>query len=97
MDPAMNRRFHIITEFKPLNAEGINVMLNKYFPKLDFDGKEVSELEKMTSVTPGDFGVLASRIRFMDEEERTSEYVIKELCAIQKEKQGTEKTVGFCM
>ena len=31
MDPAMNRRFHIISEFKPLDSEGINTLLRRYF------------------------------------------------------------------
>ena len=95
MDAAMNRRFHIITEFKPLTSAGVNVLLNKYFGQLEFDDSDISRLEKMQSITPGDFGVLSSRIRFLDKSERTSSYVIEELCRIQKEKQGNHKSMGF--
>ena len=97
MDPAMNRRFHIITEFKPLNSDGIHTMLNRYFSQLEFDEGQVSRLDRLSSVTPGDFGVLSSRIRFMDSSERTSDYIISELCKIQDEKQGNSRTVGFSM
>ena len=95
MDSAMNRRFHIITEFKPLTAAGIKVLLNKYFGQLEFANSDISRLEKMLTITPGDFGVLSSRFRFLDKSDRTSSYVIEELYKIQKEKQGSHNTMGF--
>jgi len=95
MDAAMNRRFHIITEFRPLEAEGIRSLLGRYFADMVFEEKEVRRLEEMNSVTPGDFSVLASRVRFMDEGERTAGYIIDELCKIQEEKEGGHKTIGF--
>ena len=95
MDPAMNRRFHIITEFKPLMADGIRTLLDRYFVGMSFEEKQVNRLACMNSVTPGDFGVLASRVRFMDEKDRTPEYIIEELCKIQDEKEGVHKTIGF--
>ena len=95
MDAAMNRRFHIITEFQPLEAEGIRSLLGRYFADMVFEEKEVRRLEEMNSVTPGDFSVLASRVRFMDEGERTARYIIDELCKIQEEKEGSHKTIGF--
>ena len=95
MDAAMNRRFHIITEFRPLEAEGIRSLLGRYFAGMVFEEKEICRLEEMNSVTPGDFSVLASRVRFMDEGERTARYIIDELCKIQEEKEGGHKTIGF--
>ena len=95
MDAAMNRRFHIITEFRPLEAEGIRSLLGRYFVDMVFEEKEICRLEEMNSVTPGDFSVLASRVRFMDEGERTAGYIIDELCKIQEEKEGGHKTIGF--
>lgn len=95
MDVAMNRRFHIITEFRPLEAEGIRSLLGRYFADMVFEEKQVRRLEEMNSVTPGDFSVLASRVRFMDEGERTAGYIIGELCKIQEEKEGGHKTIGF--
>lgn len=95
MDAAMNRRFHIITEFRPLNTDGIRTLLNRYFSDMIFEETQVHRLERMNSVTPGDFGVLYSRIRFMDESERSADYIIEELCKIQEEKEGIHKTIGF--
>ncbi len=95
MDAAMNRRFHIITEFRPLNTDGIRTLLNRYFSDMIFEETQVRRLERMNSVTPGDFGVLYSRSRFMDESERSADYIMEELCKIQEEKEGIHKTIGF--
>ncbi len=97
MDPAMNRRFHIITEFKPLVEEGIRALLGRYFSGMTFEDSQIRRLSGMNSVTPGDFGVLASRVRFMDSAERTPDYIISELCKIQDEKQndGSGRQIGF--
>ena len=95
MDAAMNRRFHIITEFRPLNTDGIRTLLNRYFSDMIFEETQVRRLERMNSVTPGDFGVLYSRIRFMDEGERSADYIMEELCKIQEEKERIHKTIGF--
>ena len=37
MDPAMQRRFHILTEFKPLDSHGIEILLKRYFKTFDFN------------------------------------------------------------
>lgn len=95
MDAAMNRRFHIIVEFMPLNENGIRTLLNSYFSTLSFDDEQILHLAGFSSVTPGDFGVLASRVRFMDSEERNSKYIIDELCKIQEEKNAGSKKIGF--
>ncbi|MGN0738988.1 MAG: hypothetical protein ACI4LX_02330 [Treponema sp.] len=62
---------------------------------MSFDDEQVSRLAGFSSVTPGDFGVLASRVRFMDSEERNSKYIIDELCKIQEEKDGGTRQMGF--
>ena len=97
MDPAMNRRFHIITEFKPLVEDGIRSLLDRYFAGMAFEDSQIRHLTAMNSVTPGDFGVLTSRVRFMDSDERTPDYIISELCKIQEEKQneGSGRIIGF--
>ena len=40
----------------------------------------------MESATPGDFGALASRIRFMDPDDVDSDYIFEELKKLQTEK-----------
>lgn len=36
MDPAMQRRFHILSEFKALTEDGIKTLCKRYFPELNF-------------------------------------------------------------
>ena len=95
MDKAMQRRFHIMVEFKALKAEGVETLLGKYFPQFEFDNNVIQSLCRYDSVTPGDFGNISSRLRFMRPEKVTSEYIIQELCKAQEEKEYGKKTVGF--
>ena len=95
MDPAMQRRFHMLVEFKPMKFEGIKIMLEKYFPNFHLSNKEVEELEDSESVTPGDFGALSSRIRFMNPDDINSEYILSELKNLQIEKKKQWKDEGY--
>ena len=86
MDPAMLRRFHIISEFKALNENGIKALLNSFFGKFKFTDEQVDKLCKYESVTPGDFGSLNGKIRFVPKDRLDSEYIVRELVKIQDEK-----------
>ena len=92
MDSAMQRRFHFCVEFKPLEKSGIQTMLEKYFPEYGFTKDEIKTLEASGSITPGDFGSLSSRIRFMNQDKVNSSVITKELIDLQKEK----KNGVFC-
>ena len=94
MDPAMQRRFHIMTEFKALNENGIKTLLIKYFSSFNFSQEDITALQNYNSVTPGDFNSLYGRIRFMPKENISSEYIITELLNMQKEKNCSRK-IGF--
>lgn len=95
MDPAMQRRFHILTEFKPLKPEGIETLLQRYFDSYVFDHMAIETLSRYDSVTPGDFGMLAGKIRFMEKDSISSDNIIKELCKIQEEKESNHRSIGF--
>lgn len=95
MDKAMQRRFHIMVEFKALKNEGVETLLRRYFPQFKFDVKAIQSLCKYDSVTPGDFGNISSRLRFMRPVKISSQYIIQELCKAQEEKNYGKKTVGF--
>lgn len=86
MDPALQRRFHLLVEFKPLKPEGIRILLKKYFSDWSFHDGHINQLTESNSVTPGDFYSLASRIRFMDTEELSSDDIVAELKTLQAEK-----------
>lgn len=86
MDSAMQRRFDFMIEFKPVVERSIPVLLNNYFPELSFSEDEIESLMELNSITPGDFGLLQRRRRFMDEGEISSTYIVNELIAMQQEK-----------
>lgn len=96
MDPAMQRRFHILTEFKALNEQGIETLLGSFFGQYKFEDAQVSSLAKYDTVTPGDFGSLKSKLRFVSKDKISSDYIIGEMLNIQKEKlcNGSGK-IGF--
>lgn len=86
MDPAMQRRFHIISEFKALNSQGISTLLSSFFSKFNFSEEQIKELSGFSTVTPGDFGSVSGKIRFVPKEKLNSQYIIGELVKIQDEK-----------
>lgn len=96
MDSAMQRRFHILSEFMPLERNGIELLLKKYFTSYTFSDELVSRIVRYNSVTPGDFGQLYGKVRFMDKDEISAELIIDELISIQEEKDGASNTIGFC-
>lgn len=98
LDPAINRRFHILCEFKPLTQQGIETLLKKYFSSVSFSQNQVQELKQTNSLTPGDFASLAAKLRFMDEAELSAKNITSELLNMQKEKQSSDsyaKKIGF--
>ena len=94
MDPAMERRFHIMTEFKALNPQGVKRLFSKYFSGFEFSNTHIGELLKWDSITPGDFDSLAGRIRFMPRDKLSAEYITAELAKMQQEKSANRK-IGF--
>ena len=95
MDKAMQRRFHIMVEFKALKDEGVESLLGKYFSHFDFNEEDIRRISSFQSATPGDFGNLSSRLRFMNQEKVTETYITDELCKMQKEKELGKRSIGF--
>lgn len=95
MDPAMQRRFHIMTEFKPLKKEGIRKLLGRFFKSYSFTSDDVASLYRYDTVTPGDFGTLSGKLRFMARGKVTPDWIIGELCHIQDEKRENGGRIGF--
>lgn len=94
MDPAMERRFHMMTEFRPLKADGIKTLLGSFFGDYEFDQCSVERLADTGTVTPGDFGSLSGRMRFIPKAKLNSNYILTELEKIQNEKNAS-KSIGF--
>ena len=95
MDKAMQRRFHIMVEFKALKDEGVERLLGKYFPQFDFNEEDIRRISRFQSATPGDFGNLSSRLRFMNQKKVTEAYITDELCKMQEEKEFGKRSIGF--
>lgn len=95
MDKAMQRRFHIMVEFKALKYESVESLLGKYFPQFDFNEEDIRRISRFQSATPGDFGNLSSRLRFMNQEKVTETYITDELCKMQEEKELGKRSIGF--
>ena len=78
-------------------------MLKRYFEDYDFSKNQISSLYQYESVTPGDFGVVMDKIRFMSSEKVSSQLICDELRNIQEEKNNGEfcknskRTVGFAV
>lgn len=95
MDKAMQRRFHIMVEFKALKDEGVESLLGKYFPQFDFNEEDIRRISRFQSATPGDFGNLSSRLRFMNQKKVNEKYITDELCKMQEEKELGKRSIGF--
>ena len=95
MDKAMQRRFHIMVEFKALKDEGVESLLGKYFPQFDFSEEDIRRISRFQSATPGDFGNLSSRLRFLNQKKVTETYITDELCKMQEEKELGKRSIGF--
>lgn len=98
LDSATDRRFHKKIGFKPLDKNGINLLLKSYFNKFDFTEEQTNEIYNSGDVTPGDFGTLFGQLRFFSPEELTSDYICKELKNLVKGKKRSwdnNNTIGF--
>ena len=61
----------------------------------DFNEEDIRRISRFQSATPGDFGNLSSRLRFMNQEKVTETYLTDELCKMQEEKEFGKRSIGF--
>lgn len=98
LDSATDRRFHFKVGFKPLTKNGITLLCRNYFKDFEFSENQISQIYNSGEVTPGDFGALNSRIRFVKKEKLTGDYITEELCKMiaGKKKNSSANRIGFC-
>ena len=82
LDKATDRRFNLKVDFKPLTKDGVNLLCKSYFKDLKISPSQVEKIYQSGDVTPGDFGALSGRIKFMKKEKVNAAYVTEELCKI---------------
>ncbi len=77
LDPASRRRFHFHLEFQWLQAEGIQKMLQVFFPQI----KEAipESIYQMEMLTPGDFHAIYQRLRWLHSSEISMSRIVEEL------------------
>ncbi len=97
LDSATDRRFHFKVCFKPLTKEGAEILWKKYFPDYEISGEKLNEIFRAGDVTPGDFGALGQRIRFLDKEKICADYIADELKTMVAGKKDNKKSrkIGF--
>lgn len=96
LEKAALRRFNLTIEFNSLNSTGIRRCLQSYFPKILFTREQMNLLNSCKTLTPSDFATLNHNLRFTPKEKVISEYIIKQLVYLQKDKD-KNKIVGFNM
>ena len=97
LDKALDRRFNFKIGFNPLTRKGVELLCKSYFEELEISDKQISEIYSTGDVTPGDFGALNGKLRFLPAEKRTAEYITEELCKIVRGKKRSyeNKKIGF--
>ena len=97
LDSATDRRFHFKVCFKPLTKEGTEILWKKYFPDYEISGEKLNEIFRAGDITPGDFGALGQRIRFLDKEKICADYIADELKTMVAGKKDNKKSrkIGF--
>lgn len=98
LDTATDRRFHFKIGFKPLTKDGVRLLCKSYFGDYEaLDEMQIAKIYDAGNVTPGDFGVLAGKMRFISQKNRNADYICRELCRIVQTKgNGKEhKKIGF--
>ena len=98
LDKATDRRFHFKVDFMPLTKEGVALLCKSYFASYEISEKQVEKIFCSGDVTPGDFGALNGRVRFMDKSAVNADYITDELCKIVKGKTRdweNKRQIGF--
>lgn len=97
-DKATDRRFNFHVEFDYLTKDGFEILFNSYFKNYSISKEQKDELFKSGNFTPGDFGTLYKKLKFVSKEKINSEFICQELISLAKLKNnGFEKTnkIGF--
>ena len=97
-DKATDRRFNFHVEFNYLTKDGFEILFNSYFKNYSISKKQKDELFRSGNFTPGDFGTLYKKLKFVSKEKINSEFICQELISLAKLKNnGFEKTnkIGF--
>ncbi len=94
VDTAATRRFVRKIEFDYLNEEGIRVLCKKYFG-MNRRSRAMKKIEKLKTVTPGDFWTVYRTWYFLPKSKRENFDFVSGFEAECKEKGAVTRTIGF--
>lgn len=97
LDKATDRRFHFKIGFKPLTKDGVSLLCKSYFKQYKITQAQMNLIYNSGDVTPGDFGALNGKLRFLDKKKHNAKYITEELCKIVKSKERSweNRQIGF--
>ena len=79
IESALVRRFHKIVEFKFPTYEGMKLLIEKYFPDVDFDKRELERICSLGSIGPGDFVAVKELTEYMEPDDVTGDFILESL------------------
>ena len=79
IDPSLVRRFHKIVEYKFPTYDGMKLLIERYFPDVDFDKRELERICSLGSIGPGDFVAVKELTEYMEPEDVTGEIILESL------------------
>lgn len=97
LDKATDRRFHFKIGFRPLTKEGVSLLCKSYFKQYKITQAQMNLIYNSGDVTPGDFGTLNGKLRFLGKDKQNAKFITEELCKIVKSKERSweNKQIGF--
>ena len=79
IDPSLVRRFHKIVEYKFPTYDGMKLLIERYFPDVDFDKRELERICSLGSIGPGDFVAVKELTEYIEPEDVTGEIILESL------------------
>lgn len=92
LDSASRRRFAIKVRFDYLTREGIEIVWQSFFPKLDCP----EQVRRMTMLAPGDFSAIYNQLRYLPSHKLTAECIADALeREVEAKEGGNSRKMGF--
>ncbi|HIS14044.1 MAG TPA: AAA family ATPase [Candidatus Ornithospirochaeta stercorigallinarum] len=78
-ESALVRRFHKIVEFKFPTYDGMKLLIERYFPDVDFDKRELDRICSLGLIGPGDFVAVKELTEYMEPDDVTGDFILESL------------------
>ena len=96
VDPAFIRRFNRIVNFSYPDSDAVRLLWDDYFPKYAVSQEELDSIVLTEAVGPGDFANLWDTCGYMEEDEISTDFIVKELLRAAEMRGGKKRRpMGF--